>query len=143
MTLRRLTPLLLVLALLTLLAGCGGGDERPDDEQVRAAVSDYARAFGEGDGKRACALLTSGARDAFTKRVSTLVGTDDCAEAVTKLQAVAWPSVTGPFRDATVDGVEVTGDTAKARLEAGTGTTEVTIEQQGGDWLLTKVPGTY
>ena len=74
------------LAAGLLLAGCGGEGERPDDELVRSAVSDYARAFGAGDGKRACALLTSGAQDAFTKRLWTLGGTNSCSEAVRKLQ---------------------------------------------------------
>ena len=130
-------------ALALVLGGCGGESERPEPERVRSTVADYAHAFGNGDGERACALLTSGARDGFAKRVATLVGTRDCAEAVTKLQSVAGPNVTGPFRAASVEGVEVTGDTANAQLKAGAGTTEVTLEKHGGDWLLTRVPGTY
>jgi len=136
---------LLATAVAALaLAGCGGGDENdaPDPEQVTEVATDYAHAFGDGDGERACELLTPGAQDAFVERVSSLVGTRDCPEAVSKLQAVAGPNVTGPFREATVDGVKVTGDKATARINAGGSSEQVTLEQRDGEWLLTKAPGT-
>jgi hypothetical protein len=125
------------------LAGCGGdGDAPPDAEQVDSAVAGYAHAFGGGDGDRACELLTPDAREAFVKRVSSVVGTTDCAEAMTKLQSFAGPNVTGPFEDATVSEVEVDGDRATANLVAGGHTEKVTLEKVDGEWLLTKAPGT-
>jgi hypothetical protein len=133
------------LVAVLLLAGCGGGEEgdgAPDPERVESAVTDYAHAFGAGDGDAACALLTPEARDEFTTRVASLVGTRDCAAAVEKLQAVAGPNITGPFAEATVEGVEVDGDSARARLLAGAASEEVTLERRDGDWLLTKAPGT-
>jgi hypothetical protein len=135
---------LATLAAAALLAGCGGDgdDDTPDSERVTNAVTDYAHAFGAGDGDRACSLLTPAARSAFTARVSSLVGTRDCAEAVGKLQSVAGPNVTGPFSEATVDGVEVTGEKATARVKAGGATEEVSLEKRDGEWLLTKAPGT-
>ena len=143
---RRATNSALAVAVAAaLIAGCGGGgggDDAPDPERVRRAVTDYAHAFGDGDGKRACALLTAGAQQTFTERVSSLVGTRDCAEAVAKLQAVAGPNVTGPFREARVDQVKVTGSKATARVRAGSGSEEVTLEKRDDEWLLTKAPGT-
>jgi hypothetical protein len=140
---RAASAALIILALVTA-PGCGGdgGDERPDEEQVVAAATDYARAFGAGDGEKACSLLTPGARDAFVKRVSTLVGTSDCAEAVQKLQAVAGPNVTGPFRVARATGAKVDGDEATVEIRAGSGTAEVGLEERDGEWLLTRAPGT-
>jgi hypothetical protein len=132
------------LACATLLSGCGGdgGDDAPDPEQVTEAVTEYAHAFGDGDGEKACDLLTPAARDQFTARVSSLVGTRDCAEAIGKLQAVAGPNVTGPFREAKVESVMVTGDKATARILAGGATESVALEKRDGEWLLTKAPGT-
>jgi hypothetical protein len=131
-----------LLGLTIAATGCGGGDKPPDADQVTSAVSGYAHAFGDGDGGRACELLTSGARDAFVKRVSALVGTTDCAEAMSKLQSVAGPNVTDPFQDATVRDVMVDGSKATAELVAGGHTEQVTLEKDGDDWLLTKAPGT-
>ena len=130
-------------ALAVPLAGCGGrgGDERPDPEAVIAAATDYARAFGSGDGDRACELLTPGARDSLVKRVSSLVGTSDCAEAVQKLQTLAGPNVTGQFRTAKATSPIVTGDKATATLTAGRSATQVTLEKRDDDWLLTRAPG--
>ena len=124
-----------------LIASCGGGSKGSDSEQVTAAVTGWAHAFGRGDGDKACSLLTPGARDAFVARVSSLVGTRDCAEAVTKLQSVAGPAVTGPFQDAKVTAVQVNGDSGSARLIAGGHAAQVPVEKRGGDWLLSHVPG--
>jgi hypothetical protein len=132
-----------VAAVVALaLAGCGGGDEAPSSGEVDDVVADYAHAFGGGDGERACELLTDEARDAFVKRVSSVVGTTDCAEAMAKLQSFAGPTITGPFEDATVEDVEVDGDRATADLVADGHTEEVTLESVDGDWLLTRAPGT-
>jgi hypothetical protein len=130
--------------LVLAIAGCGGddGESAPDDEQVNSAVTDYARAFGGGDGERACELLTPEAREAFVKRVSSVVGTTDCGEAMTKLQSFAGPNVTRPFEDATVENVRVDGDRATADLVADGHTEQVTLESVDGEWLLTKAPGT-
>jgi hypothetical protein len=132
-----------VAASVVLAAGCGGSGDRSDDpDAVTRAVTDYAHAFGSGDGGKACGLLTPGARDSFVKRVSSLVGTSDCAEAISKLQSVAGPNVTGPFQDATVSGARVTGDKASAELKAGGAAKTVSLERRDGKWLLTRVPGT-
>ena len=134
----------LLIAIVALAAaGCGGGGgDGSDSERVTQAVTDYAHAFGSGKGKEACALLTPGARDAFTTRVSSIVGTRDCVEAMTKLGSVAGPNVTGPFQDAKVSDVKVAGARATAKLTAGGHAAGVTLEKRDGDWLLTRAPGT-
>ena len=139
---RRRLRLATSLTAAVLVAGCGDEDKRPEPEQVTAAVTDYARAFGDGDGDKACSLLTPAAKEAFTKRVSTLVGTRDCPEAVEKLQAVAGPNVTGPFQEAKASDPKVSGETATVKLMAGAGVEEVKLEKVDGEWLLTQAPGT-
>lgn len=131
------------LAAASVLAGgCGEDEQRAGPEDATAAVTEYAHAFGEGDGDKACSLLTPAAKEAFTKRVSSLVGTRDCPEAVEKLQAVAGPNVTGPFQEAKASEPKVTGDTATVKLVAGAGAEEVKLELHDGEWLLTRAPGT-
>ena len=138
---KRATSLLLVAAALA--SGCGGGgDKGSDQDQVSSAVTNFAHAFGKGDGKTACALLTNDARNTFVTRISSLVGTRDCAEAIGKLPGLAGPNVTGPFQTATVSNVKVTGDTATATLTAAGHSAQVTLDKSSGDWLLTLVPGT-
>jgi hypothetical protein len=133
----------LAVALLALVAaGCGGDDKAPEADQVETAVVAYAHAFGDGDGDKACARLTTAARDAFVKRVTSIVGTNDCAEAMTKLQSLAGPDVTGPFESATVNDVKIDGDHATATLVAGGHDESVSLDLVGGKWLLTKAPGT-
>ncbi len=132
-----------LLATAALVTGCGGsGDKAPDQEQVTTAVTDFAHAFGKGDGKKACALLTDAARNAFVTRIASLVGTRDCAQAIAKLPGLAGPNVTGPFQTATVSKVTVTGDNATAVLTAAGHSAQVTLQKSDGDWLLTHVPGT-
>lgn len=125
------------------LAGCGGGggDKPPDSEQVITATTDFAHAFGSGDGAKACSLLTPGGRAALVTRVSSLVGTRDCAEAVQKLQTLAGPNVTAPFESATAAGANVSGDRATATLTANGHATQVTLEKHGDAWLLSRAPG--
>ena len=136
----------IVLAAGTLFAGCGGdgGDkdeQGSDSEQVIAAVTDYAHAFGRGDGEKACSLLTSAGRDALVKRVASVVGNRECPEAVARLSEVAGPNVAGPFREAEATGANVTGDRATATLTAAGHTTEVSLEKVEGEWLLARAPG--
>jgi hypothetical protein len=131
------------LVAVALLAGCGGSDDKgSDQEQVTKAVTDFAHAFGKGDGAKACDQLTPGARDAFVSRIASLVGTRDCAAAIGKLPAVAGANVTTPFQTAKVDQVKVTGDSATARLTAAGHSASVNLQKRDGSWLLTRVPGT-
>jgi hypothetical protein len=126
-----------------MVVGCGGGVSRKEERtRVSTAVSDFAHAFGNGNGKKACAKLTPAARTTFVSRIQSIVGTRDCADAIGKLPAVAGANITGPFQTAKVDSVTVNGDTATARIIAAGHTAPVALQRRGGEWLLTRVPGT-
>jgi hypothetical protein len=124
-----------------LVAGCGGG-KASEQKRVSTAVTDFAHAFGKGNGDKACARLTPAARNTFVSRIQSIVGTRDCAQAIGKLPAVAGANITGPFQTARVDSVKVNGDSASARIIAAGHTAPVALQKTGGEWLLTRVPGT-
>ncbi|MEA2427977.1 MAG: hypothetical protein QOF37_1605 [Thermoleophilaceae bacterium] len=134
--------MLALAATALLVAGCGGANKASDQKQVSGAVTEFAHAFGKGDGKKACAKLTPAARITFVSRIESIVGTRDCAEAIGKLPALAGANVTGPFQTAKVDSVKVSGDTATARIIAAGHSAPVSLQRSNGEWLLTRVPGT-
>jgi hypothetical protein len=135
---------LTVVAMLTALAvgGCGGGGQRvPDTDAARAAVLGFAKAFGSGNAKEACDLLTGDARAAFLKRIQALVPTKDCSVAMAKVHDQAGADVTQAFTTATASNVQVKGAAATVTLTASGHSTTVGLAKQGGRWKLRGVPG--
>jgi hypothetical protein len=126
---------------LTAPVGCGGGKQVSDPEAARTALTSFTKAFGTGDGKKACDLLTTAARAAFLKRVQALVPTRDCATAIRKVHDAAGAEVNSALAAATVSSVKVSGNTAIAMLTASGHTTSVALAKQGGSWKLTGFPG--
>ncbi len=139
-----------LVAAALIMSGCGGGDSSgggsskstPDPDAARAAVAEFTKAFGAGDGARSCNLLTPAARAAFVKRVQKLAATTDCATGIKRLHDDAGPQVASAFSTAKVGGVSVTGTTATAQLTASGHSTTVRLAKQGGSWRLTALPGT-
>ena len=111
-------------------AGCGA---QSDDEKIRAAVTDYYKAFAAGDGEKACAQLSDKARDQFTLR-SRAPG---CPAAVAR--AVERPDVK-KFRnrlgDVSIQGVDVNGRTATADVSAIGSKTKVPLVRDGETWKI-------
>jgi hypothetical protein len=132
-----------VAAIVVLLAGCGGGGGQrvPDADAASAAVLGFAKAFGAGNSKEACDLLTDDARAAFLARVQALVATKECAVAMTKVHDEAGDEVTQAFQTATVSNVKIRGGSATATLTASGHSTAVGLAEQDGEWKLTGVPG--
>jgi hypothetical protein len=125
-----------------LLAGCGGGGQRvPNSDAASAAVLGFAKAFGAGNGKEACDLLTDDARATFLARVQALVPTKDCAVAMTKVHDEAGDDVNQAFQTATVSNVKINGGSASVTLTASGHSTRVGLAEQNGEWKLTGVPG--
>jgi hypothetical protein len=128
-----------IIAALAM-AGCGGGGEEKGPSP-RAVVESFAKAFGAGDGERACDLLTKAAQKAFIARVQPLTGADDCPAAIEKLVDAAGGSVSKAYASAKVDQVKISGSKATATLTAEGGATTVALAKEDGDWRLTGVPG--
>src|SRR4051794_22385864 len=79
-------PLILSCAVVLGLAGCG----RADDRQTVSSVTErFLRAVSDGNGARACAQLSDGARQALEQDESK-----SCREAAPKLEGVQPSAVT-------------------------------------------------
>lgn len=138
----RALALAVVAAAGLLLAGCGGdGKKQPPEQAARTAVEGFAKAFGDGDGKKACSLLTKSAGAAFVTRAKPLTHADDCPTAIERVHDEAGGVVTQAYAAAKVAKVTVTGSKATAQVRAGGAATSVALVKEGGRWKLTGVPG--
>lgn len=124
-----------------LIAGCGGGSAPPDREQVGSVVLTYARAFGAGDGGKACDQLTPAGRAGFLKLVSVLADTHDCATGMHLLRQAIGPQAAAALHAARVSNVRLSGSTATATITAGAEGAVVRLAKQGGRWRLVAAPG--
>jgi hypothetical protein len=124
------------------LAGCGGSSSSSSDSSdVRAVTDNFVKAFGAGDGKTACTLMTPEAQAAFLKRVAGPLHVKDCAAAVAAAHSEAAAELNLDFSGASVQTVSVKGDSATAVLSAGSRSLPAKLSSSGGSWKLTAVPG--
>ena len=100
---RRVLSALLAAAALTA-AGCGS-----TTDDVKSTVNGYLKAFVNGDGKKACSLMTKDTRTQFVLRVRQIVHTTDCAKAVATLRSKAGGQVAAALRAAKITKVQVSG----------------------------------
>ena len=137
-----MTRALAVVAVAAVaLAGCGGGKKQSPEQTARGAVQGFAKAFGDGDGKKACSLLTKSAGTAFVTRAKPLTHANDCPTAIKRVHDEAGGVVTQAYAAAKVGKVTVTGSKATAQVKAGGAATTVGLVKEGGKWKLTGVPG--
>lgn len=129
--LRPSTGLALLLLTVTLSScGGGGGDvgAAPGREGVEEVVPVYTAALADGDGPRACSLMTVDAQDQLVADT----GTADCLHAVIATSQGLSPEAANALRDVTVRRVEVTDNAATVSLgEDG----EVAARALGGSTL--------
>ena len=124
---------LAVVAALALGAGCGGGDDPGPD----AAVRDYYRALLQGDGTRACALLTDDlSRDIAASRGARTAG-GTCRDVLT-LAAGLNPDRAGDDLHELRVQTSVDGDSGSVRLANPlTGKPEtLRVQREGGKWHI-------
>jgi ketosteroid isomerase-like protein len=125
------------------LAGCGGGggSGSSSTDDVRAVTENFVKAFGAGDGKTACTLLTPDGQAAFVKQVGGPLKARDCAAAVAAAHGEAAAELNLDFSGASVRSVSVNGDSATAVLSAGSRSLPAKLSKAGGSWKLAGVPG--
>lgn len=135
----RTTSTALVLAALVAggLAGCGKSDE----DEAQDAVQTYLTAFGDGDGEKACELLTEKVRDAFVAQVRGLVDTEDCGKAFDTIQKGLTPAQTKAVSGVRVAGAKIDGDRGTVNVRSGGTTVATRVEKVDGDWRIAQPPG--
>jgi len=129
---------LLPLALLagTALAGCGGPGEdfdpghQPGAEGISAVIRVNARALADGDGPRACSLMSRAAQEEVMQRSGV---TGNCLDAIKAISEPLSDEARTALADVEVEGISgetTTSATATAAL-SGTGAEEATTALGG------------
>ena len=133
---------LTVGAVVVALSGCGGGGSSSSSvDDVRAVTQNFVKAFGAGDGKTACTLMTTAGQAAFVKKVGGPLGVKDCAGAVAAAHGEAKAQLNLDFSGASVRSVKVSGHSASAVVSAGGRSLPARLSNAGGSWKLVAVPG--
>ena len=143
-------------------ASGGGGAARRGDrdaaaprrplEEVAQAVREAANALADGDGPRACALLSPNAQGQIQAAAKAFaLDATDCAPAVAKLAGLLPPDFKNLLRDPRVEQVRIRGKTAGATIPppkklstlaggAKQPATRVPLRNIGGAWKLDALP---
>jgi ketosteroid isomerase-like protein len=126
----RIAPFICLLALLALLAGCGGGS---DEEEVEQTIRDFVTAVNERDADTYCDDLIT---DEFRER-STFAEGDRARESCKKqLKAITGLRI----RLERIGKPKVEGDRATVnvtlRRSGQRFVQRVTLEKDGGDWKI-------
>ena len=115
---------------LVALPGCGpfGSDE----DDVKDVVKDYAAGLADGDGKKVCDTLAEDSKKQFEE-----AGTK-CEDTFKSFGAFLNEEQKDKLKDVDPD-VEIDGDNATAKVDElqGTGSTEVKLKKEDGDWKIT------
>ncbi len=112
-----------------------------DVDAARAVLQGYVDAFVAADGATACGLLTDESAEAFLQAVGATVGASSCADAFTAVTEQLPEEQRDAFRGAVIDGLVVTGDTARGRLTVIGVSNEFRLTRVLGDWRIANLPG--
>ena len=116
------------------LAGCGQSDE----DKVKETVNSYITALADGDGDKACGLVSKAAGD----QIKTQSKAKDCAAAIESFtKSSDGAAVKKAFKSAKVEKVEVKGEKATATIRVEKQTAPLPLEKSGDEWKLSSVGG--
>src|SRR3954454_9152640 len=121
------------VAAAMLLAGCGGGSDRPPSpaDQARAAVQRYVDALGAKDAKAACSAMS-----AQSQQVTG--GTGKACE--TNIEEAIGANQTS-FKGAKAAAVKLAGDHAIVQVDlANGGITHLSAVREHGQWKYEATP---
>ena len=116
-----------VAACAAVLLGCGASDE----ERVAEAVAAYPRALAARDAEAAC--------DALSRDARAQVGADETCDTLQRVGERLTPEQRQRYERASGVDVEVSGDSASARLRIGDCTLRAPLElvrDGDGDWRI-------
>jgi hypothetical protein len=124
-----------LLAASAVLAGCGGGGS--DQAAVQQTLTTYLHALADGDGVKACSQLTTSEAIQFAAYVGQQdpqIDSSNCAAAISALSGSLGGDGAAKLRNATVDNVKVSGDSATADVVGGTTTPQ--LSKVAGRWFI-------
>jgi hypothetical protein len=138
---RRLAPVVCLLALAGVSA-CGGGD---DTSAARSAAQDYVSTLGKRDGPGTCALMTKSLQQQFTTAV---VRSDSRFQGRSCPQIMQAALDTIPqdqlrnFARAKISDLKLNGDQGTFRYTLGNINVDGRVAKENGDWRVSCcVPG--
>jgi hypothetical protein len=125
---RRVAAVLAAGLVLVAAPGCGGSDE----DDVKEVVQDYTEGVADGDGGKVCNTLSDESKDRFQQAGAK------CEDVFKSFGAFLNDEQKDKLKDIDPD-VEVDGDNATAKVDEleGTGSTEVKLKKEDGDWKIT------
>jgi hypothetical protein len=129
----------LLLATLTAASGCNDSEG-----EVRQVVRDYNAAVANGDGKRACALLTRRGREivlAFSIEQSLRDRTSGCVSTVAVLGRFEEGREIKELGSAKVTAAQIHDATARVNLQTADGTASAMLKRQDNGWRIDFPPG--
>jgi hypothetical protein len=118
------------LGVVALIASACGEDEKSDPDQVKEVVSDFYAALADGDGAKACDLVTGSAEARLSLRRSS------CEEAVNQAGERLDDDLKEELRKIEVKDIKVEGDEATCTATANR-VARLELKKQGGDWKIT------
>ncbi len=101
-------------------------------------MKSYLTAFANGDGKKACSLMTATTRAAFIFRARPITHTTDCAKSVALLK----PQLSHAFKGIQVSDANVSGNEAVVNVTSGPRSSPAVLRREGGKWRISTGPGT-
>ena len=122
---RAFLTILLAASALTV-AACGESEE----DKAKSSVEDYLKAVENGDGDKACGLVT-----AQTKKRIERSGRK-CGETISSLNQGPGKTLLTALKGAEVENVKVKGDTATAQIKLKGLTQTVDLQEEDGKWKL-------
>jgi Domain of unknown function (DUF4878) len=126
-----------VLVGAAALTGCGASDE----EQVRSAVADYVEAVVEGDGDRACELMTGRARRTALA-AAAFTGGDGCSGVMGRLREFYDDGELRAMREFEIEGVRIEGERAEVTVpETVDDGDDTVLRKVEGEWLIDEEDG--
>ncbi len=122
------------LAVVVLIAGCGGEPRAPSAEtQIRAAYATFAKALHDGDGAAMCRVSTQEIRNAFIVAAAQLG--KPSPSCVTAFESISDEIPPGEFL---LTEIAVSGDSARGRNPKAVDADDRVVEfsRIGGKWYV-------
>ena len=108
-------------------SACGG---ESDEDKAKGAVEDYLAAVTDGDGDKACGLVTEQTRKNIER------GGRSCPETISSLNKGPGKQILKAFENAKVEDVKVNGERATANIVVRGLKQPTQLRKEKGDWKL-------